>query len=659
MTPRTSDALDFDRKSTRCSSATKPTRVDTCRGRYDYDDARALGVVSSRRHLTDRHGSLRVSRVAALVVPSPRRRRLRALRRRRRARLGRGGRWGAQIHPRAPSPRRGLRRRAAHPPARGRVAHHHHHTDLSVVFDGCASFHFSEREQYGHPVPPRADRDVGTPRRRGRRGVRRASHGVRPRTSARTRRSSPVACARDGASASSPTPRGKDRRPRLPPRPPRRRLARDHRRRIPRAGRPQPGATRRRRPSDRAPRPDPRRREPETVLDRRARRLDRRRRRRRRRRRGRDARREFAVRDPNDPDDSDDSDDDEESYPYDCDDDESPFGASGNRAAHVDADVDGVFDRRLTALTANAPRRAQTPVGDDSIDDARAEAGETPYVSVVFSHVTLNLYHDAGLPGVAARRPGGRGRKSRRCGTPPRGFARRRRGGEGRARDRGRSARRSSDATSSRDTPRGVSSAQPPPEESSPSFGATARPQNARRGAKTPTRARRRGSSGFARRRSRRDANSSARSSPRRDVSRRRAATRRTTTTTTSGSREISVEREDFGPLPTATGTTRERRTLAERRRRKDASPSRSPTRRGVRRRRSRRRARRPRVDRDARDASPGVGRGGTRRRRTPAADATWRDELARMRGWTDEATLVESGERAPSADELGEARFA
>ena len=41
------------------------------------------------------------------------------------------------------------------------------------------------------------------------------------------------------------------------------------------------------------------------------------------------------------------------------------------------------------------------------------------------------------------------------------------------------------------------------------------------------------------------------------------------------------------------------------------------------------------------------------------AADATWRDELARMRGWTDEATLVESGERAPSADELGEARFA
>ena len=43
------------------------------------------------------------------------------------------------------------------PPARGGVAHHPTNADPSVVFDGCASVHFSEREQYG--CPP-----AGTPR---------------------------------------------------------------------------------------------------------------------------------------------------------------------------------------------------------------------------------------------------------------------------------------------------------------------------------------------------------------------------------------------------------------------------------------------------------------------------------------------------------------
>ena len=37
------------------------------------------------------------------------------------------------------------------PPARGGVAHHPINADPAVVFDGCASVHFSEREQYGTP----------------------------------------------------------------------------------------------------------------------------------------------------------------------------------------------------------------------------------------------------------------------------------------------------------------------------------------------------------------------------------------------------------------------------------------------------------------------------------------------------------------------------
>ena len=44
------------------------------------------------------------------------------------------------------------------PPARGGVAHHPLNADPAVVFDGCASVHFSEREQYGYPP-------AGTPRR--------------------------------------------------------------------------------------------------------------------------------------------------------------------------------------------------------------------------------------------------------------------------------------------------------------------------------------------------------------------------------------------------------------------------------------------------------------------------------------------------------------
>ena len=46
------------------------------------------------------------------------------------------------------------------PPARGGVAHHPLNADPAVVFDGCASVHFSEREQYGYPP-------AGTPRRDG------------------------------------------------------------------------------------------------------------------------------------------------------------------------------------------------------------------------------------------------------------------------------------------------------------------------------------------------------------------------------------------------------------------------------------------------------------------------------------------------------------
>ena len=546
------------------------------------------------------------------------------------------------------------------PPARGRVAHHHHHTDLSVVFDGCASFHFSEREQYGHPpVPPRADRDVGTPGVVGAAASDALHMAFAPTDECPDQ--AQFACRVRARRCERVQPDAEGGRT----------AARDFRRDHPDAAwleitvdgfaRAVDLSQARRvvvGPPIEAPRPDPRRREPETVLDRRARRLDRRRRRRRRRRRGRDARREFAVRDPNDPDDSD---DDEESYPYDCDDDESPFGASGNRAAHVDADVDGVFDRRLTALTANAPRRAQTPVGDDSIDDARAEAGETPYVSVVFSHVTLNLYHDAGLLGCRRASPGGEREKIAAVRDALERFREAATGGaEGRARDRGRSARRSSDATSSRDTPRGVSSAQPPPEESSPSFGATARPEENAAAARKRLRARAEEVRAAA----------AAAIAARRELERALvAATRRVTTTrrdeTNDDDDDEWVER-DFGrergfrSSPDGDGNdaratnarrapTKERRlavalTRAARRSAETLEETRAA---------SARRSRRARrvasaLDEAERDADERA-----------AADATWRDELARMRGWTDEATLVESGERAPSADELGEARFA
>ena len=45
------------------------------------------------------------------------------------------------------------------PPARGGVAHHPLNADPAVVFDGCASVHFSEREQYGYPPAGTQRRD--------------------------------------------------------------------------------------------------------------------------------------------------------------------------------------------------------------------------------------------------------------------------------------------------------------------------------------------------------------------------------------------------------------------------------------------------------------------------------------------------------------------
>jgi len=62
------------------------------------------------------------------------------------------------------------------PPARGGVAHHPLNADPAVVFDGCASVHFSEREQYGYPpagtplrdecVSDEENRDCGHPEKR-------------------------------------------------------------------------------------------------------------------------------------------------------------------------------------------------------------------------------------------------------------------------------------------------------------------------------------------------------------------------------------------------------------------------------------------------------------------------------------------------------------
>ena len=241
------------------------------------------------------------------------------------------------------------------PRARGRVAHHHHHTDLSVVFDGCASFHFSEREQYGHPRPsPRRSRCwhpgvVGAAasdalhmafaptdecpdqaqfacRVRARRCERVQPDAEGGRTAARDfRRDHPDAAwleiTVDGFRQRSTSARRDASSSALRSRP--RAPIRDDEN-------PRPSSTVARVASTVAVAVAVAVAADETPA----------------------ASSPFATRP--DPDDPDDSDDDEESYPYDCDDDESPFGASGNRAAHVDADVDGVFDRRLTALTVTA-----------------------------------------------------------------------------------------------------------------------------------------------------------------------------------------------------------------------------------------------------------------------------------------------------------------
>ena len=204
-----------------------------------------------------------------------------------------------------------------------------------------------------------------------------------------------------------------------------------------------------------------------------------------------------------------------------------------------------------------------------------------------------------------------------------------------------------------------MSSAQPPPEESSPSFGATARPEeNARREAactRAPEEVR---------------AAAAAAIAARRELERALvAATRRVTTTrrdeTNDDDDDEWVER-DFGRerISVLSDGVRERRESDERS--PSADVGKTPRRRAH--------PRGAAFGGDARGDARGVRASiETRARRVAsaldeaerdaderaAADATWRDELARMRGWTDEATLVESGERAPSADELGEARFA
>lgn len=512
------------------------------------------------------------------------------------------------------------------PPARGRVAHHHHHADLSVVFDGCASFHFSEREQYGHPpAPPRADRDVGTP-------------GV-------------VGAAASDAlhMAFAPTDECPDQA---------QFACRIRARRCERV-QPETDATWLEITIDgfaRAvdlsqarhvvvgppidARPDPKHREPDLVSpDRRARRPSHRhrhrhRRRRRRRGRGRDARREFDS-------------DSDDSYRYDCDDDcddddESPFGASGNRAEDVGFDADAGFDRRLTALTANAPRNTntQTTGSDDIDDDARAEAGETPYASVVFSHVTLNLYHDAGLLGCRRASPAGEREKIAAVRDALERF-------------RAAAADAATNAATSRalapssaefpsstptPTPHGVSSAQPQPGDSHSPLGAPTTPN-------TDTavhRRRLRGRGGEVR------AASAAAIATRRELDRALVAATRLSTERAEDENE-GDENGDAGGAGTVPGAREGRLARALTRAARRSAEALEETRRESERRSRRARRVAAALDEAERDVDA----------EDAAEDAAWRDELARMRGWTDEATLVDGRERSTSADELGEARFA
>lgn len=519
------------------------------------------------------------------------------------------------------------------PPARGRVAHHHHHADLSVVFDGCASFHFSEREQYGHPpAPPRADRDVGTP-------------GV-------------VGAAASDAlhMAFAPTDECPDQA-QFACRIRARRCERVQPETDPHAAVLPPGTTtwleitidgfaravdlsQARHVVVGPPidaRPDPKHREPDLISpDRRARRPSHRhhhhhRRRRRRRRRGRDARGEFGS-------------DSEDSCRYDCDcdddDDESPFGASGNRAEDVG------FDRRLTTLTANAPRNTQTPGSDDIDDDARAEAGETPYASVVFSHVTLNLYHDAGLLGCRRASPAGEREKIAAVRDAIERFRAAAADAATNAATSRALAPSSAEAPSQTPTPtpHGVSSAQPQPGDSHSPLGAPTTPNTDTAVHRQRLRAR----AGEVR------AASAAAIATRRELERALVAATRLATESAEdeneGDEEID-ENDDAGGAGNVPGAREGRLGLA---RALTRAARRSAEALEETRRESERRSRRARrvaaaLDEAARDAdAEGAGE-----------DAAWRDELARMRGWTDEATLVEGRERSTSADELGEARFA
>ena len=513
------------------------------------------------------------------------------------------------------------------PPARGRVAHHHHHADLSVVFDGCASFHFSEREQYGHPpAPPRADRDVGTP-------------GV-------------VGAAASDAlhMAFAPTDECPDQA---------QFACRIRARRCERV-QPETDATWLEITIDgfaRAvdlsqarhvvvgppidARPDPKHREPDLVSpDRRARRPSHRhrhrhRRRRRRRGRGRDARREFDS-------------DSDDSYRYDCDDDddddESPFGASGNRAEDVGFDADAGFDRRLTALTANAPRNTntQTADSDDIDDDARAEAGETPYASVVFSHVTLNLYHDAGLLGCRRASPAGEREKIAAVRDALERFRAAAADAATNAATSRALAPSSAEFPSPTSTPtpqpHGVSSAQPQPGDSHSPLGAPTTPN-------TDTavhRRRLRGRGGEVR------AASAAAIATRRELDRALVAATRLTTERAEDENE-GDENDDAGGAGPVPGAREGRLARALTRAARRSAEALEETRRESERRSRRARRVAAALDEAERDVDA----------EDAAEDAAWRDELARMRGWTDEATLVDGRERSTSADELGEARFA
>ena len=511
------------------------------------------------------------------------------------------------------------------PPARGRVAHHHHHADLSVVFDGCASFHFSEREQYGHPpVPPRADRDVGTPGVVGAAASDALHMAFAPTDECpdqaqfacriRARRCERVQPETD-ATWLEITIDGFARAVDL-----------SQARHVV-VGPPMDG------------RPDPKHREPDLESpDRRARRPNHRhrhRRRRRRRRRGRDARREFDS-------------DSDDSYRYDCDDDrdddcdddcdESPFGASGNRAE------DAGFDRRLTALTANAPRNTntQTSGSDDIDDDARAEAGETPYASVVFSHVTLNLYHDAGLLGCRRASPAGEREKIAAVRDALETFRAAAADAVTNAATSRALAPSSAEVPSS--TPHGVSSAQPQPGDSHSPLGAPTTPNTDTAVHRRRLRAR----GGEVR------AASAVAIATRRELDRALVAATRLTTESADDENEGDDvhEDDDAGGAGNVPGAREGRLARALTRAARRSAEALEETRRESERRSRRARRVAAALDEAERDAD-------ARAAEDAAADFAWRDELARMRGWTDEAALVEGRERSTSADELGEARFA